>query len=183
MTSAPDTGDLPRPDYAEGPGLVRPLQEQDLPAVLALNELEVEKLAPMDEAKLREIHALADRFDVVELDGEFVGFVITVLPGADYDSDNYQWFVERYGEDFYYLDRVVMTEAARGHGLGSQVYDGLEQRAAAYGRLALEVNVDPPNEASLAFHSSRGYQPVGEVTDDTGHRRAMLVKDLSRPGA
>lgn len=159
--------------------MVRPLEERDVPAVLELNQLEVEKLAPMDADLLHEIHRWADRFDVVELDGEFVGFVITMGPGVDYHSDNYRWFVERYGEGFYYLDRVVMTEGSRGRGLGSQVYDALEERAAEFGRLALEVNLNPPNEVSLAFHRSRGYQPVGEVTDDVGHRRVMLVKELA----
>lgn len=158
--------------------MVRPLEERDLPAVLALNHLEVEKLAPMDEARLREIHGWADRFDVVELDGDFVGFVITVPPGTDYDSDNYRWYAERYGDRYYYLDRVVMSEKARGRGLGTQVYDALEQRAASYGRLALEVNIDPPNEISLAFHSARGFEAVAEVTDEHGHRRVMMVKQL-----
>jgi predicted GNAT superfamily acetyltransferase len=179
MTSSGDAA-APSPEYStSGPGVVRPMEERDVAAVLALNELEVEKLAPMDEDKLREIHALADRLDVVELDGEFVGFVITVSPGVDYDSTNYRWFAERYGDDFYYLDRVVMHEGARGRGLGGQVYDALEERAATFGRLALEVNVEPPNEVSLAFHTSRGFEPVGEVTDDVGHRRVMLVKELA----
>lgn len=177
MTS-PGDAPVPTPAPSRGPGVVRPLEERDVEAVLALNELEVEKLAPMDEARLREILALADRFDVVELDGEFVGFVITVPPGVDYDSSNYQWHGERYGEAYYYLDRVVLHERARGHGLGGQVYDALEERAAAYGRLALEVNIDPPNEVSLAFHTSRGFESVGEITDDIGHRRVMLVKEL-----
>jgi uncharacterized protein len=177
MVSPPDASS-PRPDHPGAPGVVRPLEERDVAAVLALNELEVEKLAPMDEARLREIRVLADRFDVVELGGAFVGFVITIRPGADYDSDNYRWYAERYGGQFYYLDRVVMTEATRGRGLGTQVYDALEQRAAPYGRLALEVNVEPVNKVSLDFHTSRGYQVVGEVTDEHGHRRAMMVKEL-----
>lgn len=160
---------------------MRAMEERDVEAVLALNELEVEKLAPMDEARLREIRTLADRVDVVELDGRFVGFVITIRPGVDYDSTNYRWYAERYGaDDYYYLDRVVMHEWARGRGLGGQVYDALEERAATYGRLALEVNLDPPNEVSLAFHTSRGYESVGEVTDEeTGHRRVMMVKELT----
>lgn len=173
-------GDVPAsvPEYSPGPGVVRPLEERDVQAVLALNQLEVEKLAPMDEGKLHEIHAVADRFDVVEVDGELVGFVITVRPGTDYDSANYRWYAEHLGHEYYYLDRVVMTEDTRGRGLGSQVYDALEARAAAFGRLALEVNIDPPNKPSLAFHTARGYQPVGEVTDEAGHRRVMLVKEL-----
>lgn len=173
-------GDMaaPGPVYSGGPGVVRPLEERDLAAVLALNELEVEKLAPMDEARLREIHAVADRFDVVELDSAFVGFVVTIPPRAAYDSAHYRWFAERYGDDYYYLDRVVLSEASRRRGLGAQLYRALEARAAAYGRLTLEVNTDPPNHVSLAFHTARGYQPVGELSDDVGHRRALMVKEL-----
>ena len=56
----------------------------------------------------------------------------------------------------------IWSIACRGRGLGSQVYDALEARAAEFGRLALEVNIDPPNDASLAFHAGRGFEPVGE---------------------
>ncbi len=173
MTSPRDT-----PAYAATPGLVRPVAERDLADVLELNLLEVEKLAPMDESTLHRIHDVCDRFDVVELDGEFAGFVITVAPGTDYWSENYRWYAERYGDRFYYLDRVVLHERARGTGLGSQLYDGLEAHAAPYERLALEVNTEPPNPVSLAFHTSRGYERIVELADDDGHRRAMLVKEL-----
>lgn len=166
------------PDYTDGPGQVRPLAERDLADVLELNELEVDKLAPMDERALRRIQALADRFDVVELAGEFAGFVITLGPGTDYWSDNYHWYTERFGDRFYYLDRVVLHERARGTGLGRQLYDGLEGHAARWGRLALEVNLTPPNPVSLAFHLGRGYVQVDERELDLEHRVAMLVKEL-----
>ena len=71
-----------------------------------------------------------------------------------------------------------MDERSRGRGLGTQVYDALETRAAPYGRLALEVNTDPPNEVSLAFHTSRGFEVVGDLRDEAGHARAMMVKEL-----
>ncbi len=177
MTSSEDRPTR-RPPAVAGPGGVRALEDRDVADVLALNQLEVEKLAPMDEAKLWAIHAVADRFDVVELDGEFAGFVITMRPGSGYWSEFYRWYADRFDDQYYYLDRVVMTAATRGRGLGTQVYDGLEAHAATYGRLALEVNVEPLNEPSLAFHLSRGYETVAEVTDDVGHRRAMMVKEL-----
>jgi hypothetical protein len=72
-----------------------------------------------------------------------------------------------------------MHERARGRGLGSQVYDALEELARTYGRLALEVNLEPPNEQSLAFHRARGFEPVGEIGGEHGHRRVMLVKELA----
>src|SRR5262245_27668768 len=119
----------------------------------------------MDHARLVELRAMADRFDVLDVDGAFAGFVITFGPGTEYDSDNYRWFGERH-DRFYYLDRIVLHEEFRRRGYGGSVYDELEDVAAAYGRLALEVNVVPPNEPSMAFHAARGYVEVGRLGED-----------------
>jgi predicted GNAT superfamily acetyltransferase len=156
---------------------LRPLEERDVPDVLALNAAEVFWLAPMDEAKLWEIHALADQFLVVELDDQFAGFVVTIGPGTSYDSENYRWFTDRYGEEFSYLDRVALTAATRRRGVGSQVYDVAEAAARPFGRLALEVRQEPPNEPSIAFHTARGFEPVG-VLGEPGHRNTLMVKEL-----
>lgn len=157
---------------------LRPVGESDVADVLDLNEAEVEMLAPMDEARLHQLRELADRFDVVEVDGEFAGFVITFGPGSAYDSENYRWFQERHGERFYYLDRFVLTAAHRRRGLGGRVYDEVERAAAAYGRMTLEVNLVPRNDASLAFHARRGYAEVGQLGDED-HRVTLMEKRMS----
>lgn len=146
--------------------LLRRVDERDIGDVLALNERNVEALAPMDEARLHELEAIADRFDVVELDGRFAGFVVTFAPGTSYDSENYRWFGDRFGTDFYYLDRVVLREDLRRRGLGTFVYDELEPVAATYRRLTLEVNLIPRNDVSLAFHDRRGYVEIGTLGDE-----------------
>jgi uncharacterized protein len=156
--------------------LLRPLQDTDIPAVLALNERNVEALAPMDEPRLRQLRGLAERFDVVELDGTFAGFVITFAPGTSYDSENYAWFSGRH-EDFSYLDRIVLHEDMRRRGLGTFVYDEVETAAKAHGRLALEVNLVPRNDASLAFHAQRGFAEVGRLGDDQ-HLVSLMEKEL-----
>jgi predicted GNAT superfamily acetyltransferase len=157
--------------------VLRPVAETDVPPVLGLNERNVEVLAPMDEARLRELRSLADRFDVVDLDGAFAGFVVTFGPGTAYDSTNYRWFSERYGPDFYYLDRIVLHEEFRRHGLGSFVYDEMEAVAKPYGRLALEVSLKPRNDVSLAFHRGRGYVELGRLQDDS-HEVLLMEKTL-----
>ncbi|HSE10852.1 MAG TPA: GNAT family N-acetyltransferase [Nocardioidaceae bacterium] len=156
---------------------LRPIRPTDHEQVLALNEADVVKLAPMDERRLRELDSLADRFDVIDVDGEFGGFVITFAPGSAYDSENYRWFTERYDGQFYYLDRIVLAHEHRRQGLGTFVYDELEQVARRYGRLALEVNLMPRNEASLAFHDRRGYVEVGQL-GDAGHLVSLMEKRL-----
>ena len=161
---------------------LRPVEERDVPEVLALNELEVEKLAPMDERRLREIRRLADRFDVIEVDRTFAGFVVTFAPGSGYDSENYRWFGERFGDRFYYLDRVVLAEKVRRRGVAGSVYAEIEAGATAYRRVALEVNLVPPNLPSLAFHTARGYTEVGRLGEDR-HVVSLMAKPLGQCGS
>jgi uncharacterized protein len=154
---------------------LRPATDADVAAILALNARNVVKLAPMDAARLDELRALADRVDVVDVDGGFGGFVITFGPGTTYDSDNYRWFTDRHGDGFYYLDRIVLHEDFRRRGLGGFVYDEVEAIARKHGRMALEVNLVPRNDASLAFHRARGYVEVGQLGDED-HLVSLLEK-------
>jgi predicted GNAT superfamily acetyltransferase len=149
-----------------------------MPAVLALNHRFVEWLSPLDVERLAWIVGLADRAEVLEVDDEVGGFVLTMRPGCDYDSENYRWFGRRYGSDFYYLDRIVVAEHLRRRGLARFVYDAMEDTARDAGRMTLEVNVDPPNHGSLAFHTGRGYSEVGRQ-GDPGHLVALMVKELT----
>jgi len=157
---------------------LRRIDPADHAQVLALNEANVVKLAPMDGARLLELDRVADRFDVIDVDGGFGGFVITFAPGSTYDSENYRWFTERYDRHFYYLDRIVLADEHRRQGLGTFVYDEIEHVARRYGRLALEVNLVPRNDASLAFHDRRGYAEVGRLGDDA-HLVSLMEKRLS----
>ncbi|MEO5710103.1 MAG: GNAT family N-acetyltransferase [Nocardioidaceae bacterium] len=157
---------------------LRPLRDTDVADVLMLNERNVVKLAPMDEAKLHRHRDTADRFDVLDVDGAFAGFVITFAPGASYDSENYRWFTDRHGSSgFYYLDRIVLHESFRRRALGGFVYDEIETVATPYGRLSLEVNLVPRNDASLAFHDARGYREVGRLGDEE-HLVSLMEKKL-----
>jgi uncharacterized protein len=151
------------------------MTEDDVARVLELNATHVELLSPLDRPRLDALRGWATRFDVICVEGAVAGFVVVLAPGTAYDSPNYRWFGERYGEAFHYLDRVVVDEAFRRRGLASAVYDVVEQAAAERGRLALEVNLDPPNEPSLAFHRARGYSEVGQL-GPTGHTVSLMVR-------
>jgi predicted GNAT superfamily acetyltransferase len=155
---------------------LRPLRETDVADVLALNHANVTALSPLDESRLTTLRGLADRFDVLDVDGAFAGFVVTFAAGAAYDSVNFEWFSTR-RDRFYYLDRIVLADDFRRRGLGGFVYDELERVAAPYGRLCLEVNLVPRNEGSLAFHAARGYVEVGRIGDDE-HLVSMMEKVL-----
>jgi len=158
---------------------LRALEPADWEQVLALNAAEVPRVAPMDPARAEWIHELSDRFDVIEVEGEFAGSVVTIAPGTAYDSKNYRWYTETYGERFYYLDRVAVAPGFRRRGVARVAYDELEAIAVAYGRMALEVNVIPRNDASLAFHAARGYAEVGQLGDDS-YRVSLMTKELAK---
>jgi predicted GNAT superfamily acetyltransferase len=158
--------------------LLRDIADLDVPLVLDLNERNVELLAPLDAARLDQLSTWAHRAQVIEVAGEPAGFVITIPAGTDYDSPNYRWFSALYGSSFHYLDRIVFEDRFRRRGLGSVVYDTIEADAATAGRLALEVNAEPPNPASLAFHAARGFAEVGRL-GGPGKTVAMLAKDLT----
>jgi len=156
--------------------LLRPIGDADIATVLDLNERNVELLAPMDAARLAQLRTWTNRADVILCDGDVAGFVLTFPAGTAYDSANYRWFTEHLTDGFHYLDRIVLDDRFRRRGLASAVYDVAEADASTAGRLALEVNIDPPNEASLAFHRRRGFREVGRL-GKTGGEVSLMVKD------
>ena len=161
--------------------MLEALGPADHAEVLALNERNQHLTAPMDADRLLHL-ATVGTVEVFRHAGRFAGFVVTVASGAAYAGENFTWFGERH-DAFCYLDRIIVHEDARRVGLAGRVYDEVEARTARSAPLlVLEVNSDPPNEASLAFHAGRGFEQVGEREFD-GHTVAMLVKRLGRHAA
>lgn len=134
----------------------------------------------MDDQRLAMLMQVG-RVEVVDVNGEIAGFVVTVAAGADYDSELYRWFSARY-TDFLYLDRVVVDPDFRRRGIADVIYDQVEARAGQHGLFTLEVNSEPPNVASLAFHTHRGFAPVGDVADGA-KRTAMLAREVAWPAS
>ena len=165
--------------------LLRPITPADHADVLALNERHVELTSPLDEPRLAQLVAWADRPCVIDVDGAFAGFVLTFAGGSAYDGENFAWFTAHCQEHpvgaggLAYLDRVVVHEDFRRRGLASRVYDELESTC-GQPVLTLEVNLDPPNEPSLAFHRGRGYAEVGQ-RDSGGHLVSLMAKVLPGP--
>lgn len=92
------------------------------------------------------------------------GFLITFDQHADYDSPNFVWFQEKY-DAFVYVDRIVVSAAARGRGIARTLYEAMMSAAQADGhsRIVCEVNIDPPNPGSDAFHDQMGFVEVGRA--------------------
>jgi len=111
--------------------------------------------------------------------GQPVGFLIAFAPGADYRSQNYVWFSGRY-DDFLYIDRVVVADAARGRGIGGILYQDLFDFALGKtARITCEVNEKPPNPGSIRFHERLGFTIVGRQETEAGAKSvALMARDL-----
>ena len=150
----------------------------DYMAVLALNNSAVPHVNALSEHDFLWIVSHADYFRVAEDDAAIVGFVIALKAGLEYWSLNYRWFTER-GGDFLYLDRVVVAEHARKMGVGRALYDDIDRFASGkWPRIALEVNLLPPNPVSLAFHERLGFRKVG-VREEENETKAVVL--MERP--
>lgn len=113
--------------------------------------------------------------------GTIAGFCLVLAPGADYDSMNYLWFVDRY-DDFVYLDRVAISPDFQRRGLGRDLYAEVERLAAdrrpGATQFTLEVNLRPRNDQSLDFHAGLGFVEVGQQETDYGTLVSLMVKPL-----
>jgi predicted GNAT superfamily acetyltransferase len=132
-----------------------------LEAILALNAAHEVETSPLDHAALVEMLGTAFH-SATEAAGRD-GFLIAFDQDAPYESPNFLWFKARYGR-FVYVDRIIVAAHARGRGLARTFYQGLFDRARAAGheRVVCEVNLDPPNPGSVAFHAALGFEEVGQ---------------------
>jgi predicted GNAT superfamily acetyltransferase len=164
---------------------IRPIESTDLGRILEINEANVPEVGSVDADRMSMLLGMSPIALAVEVDATIVGFCLVLASDAPYDSVNYRWFTQRY-DDFMYLDRVAFDAAAQGRGLGTLLYAEVDRRMVESGganHLALEVNVDPPNEPSLAFHARRGFAEVGQQDTPYGIRVSMQMRPTGRPDA
>ncbi len=148
-------------------------------AMLALNNANAEALSLLSPAELERL--LGQAF-WVGLIGEADAFLIAFDQQADYDSPNFLWFRKRYPR-FVYVDRVVVAAQARGRGLARALYQALidKARAAGHARVVSEVNLDPPNPISDAFHAALGFAVIGEAVLPGGKAVRYWERRLDDP--
>jgi predicted GNAT superfamily acetyltransferase len=158
---------------------LRPMTSADEPAVLALNAAAVEQTDPLGPDRLDWLRLIAAHAAVVEIEDEVAAFVLTFAPGSAHDSLDFQWFNATYADRFLHLDRIVVAERHRRHGIATSVYRAVERAAKPFDRLVARVQSDPPDDASLAFHAARGFVEVGKLRRPNHTTSAMLSKELT----
>jgi predicted GNAT superfamily acetyltransferase len=150
-------------------------------ALLALNNTHARELSYLTPQRLGE---LIGRAFLAAKIGAAGALLLAFDQNADYDSENFLWFKKHF-ERFVYVDRVVVDPSHRGKGYARALYDRLFERAAAaaHERVVCEVNADPPNPASDAFHASYGFKPVGSAVIAGGTKTVGYYECTIAPAA
>lgn len=158
---------------------LRDVREADLPAVMGLNNTAGSSILPMDAAQLDKLYRNADYFRVAEVDGHLAGFLIALRDSTQHESSNFQWFKANC-DGFVYIDRVVIGDLHRGHGLGRAFYSDVQSFAEVRSpHLACEVFLEPRDDVSVLFHGVFGFHEAGQqVMAEAGRRVSLLLKEL-----
>ena len=110
---------------------------------------------------------------IAEEDGIVFGYAYA---STYYARAAYDWAVEL---------SVYVSQEARGQGVGTRLYDALEDLLEQMGYIHFLACISLPNEASLALHRKRGYQQVAHFPKigykfDRWHDIVWLQKSLEK---
>jgi uncharacterized protein len=151
------------------------MTQEDIAWALPLNQAHISETSALTPERMKELIACAFQATVVDSSA----FLLTFDQSAPYDSPNFLWFRERYAR-FVYVDRIIVSEANRGHGIARMLYESLFNNAliASHENIVCEVNCDPPNPASDVFHDHLGFAEVGaaDLPDRSKKVRYLLKK-------
>ncbi len=165
-------------------------QKKQVNAIQNLSSLDVAIMLPLNNAHSRETSALDDASCTALLDMAFyarcidrgaTAFLIALDHKAFYGSPNFLWF-KAARESFVYIDRIIVSSSARGRGIARLLYDDLfaAARKAGHDRVVCEVNIDPPNLVSEAFHVTMGFEGVAEATIYNGTKTVRYLEKMLR---
>lgn len=154
---------------------IRNAAASDYETICALNLAEVQHTSPMDAVRLATLSNLSCFFKVACVEGGVSAFLLAICSGAPYENDNFSWFTRKFTR-FVYVDRVVVSSAFRGLGLGSLLYEDLflYARDHAIPLVTCEYNIFPPNEPSRLFHDKFGFTEQGTQWVANGSKRVSL---------
>ena len=155
---------------------LRPATADDVLQLAQLNNSAVPAVPLVSDAEMAELLVQANWSLVAERDGQVLGMVMCFGTGEDYSSENYRYFEQNYSSHFY-IDRIVIDESARGEGLGAILYGEVFAEAARRGAqvVTCEVNLEPPNPASIAFHHRMGFEDVSTQATKGGSVVVQLM--------
>lgn len=158
---------------------MRPFAEGDRAALLQLNAQNRPAVAPLDECTLTALLAFDGQHLVaVDQTGAMVGYLLSFSRESGYDDTEICELRRRLTEPFVYICQIVIAPAYRRQRIGRAFYAAIEDVAQRRGMrvLCCDVNTDPPNPESFAFHRRLGFAEHSRGIAGNGMAIAFLVR-------
>jgi predicted GNAT superfamily acetyltransferase len=154
---------------------IHDLNSPDVTTMLSLNNSHAQETSALDDASFTALLDMA--FYARGIDRGATAFLIALDHNATYENPTFIWF-KAARESFVYVDRIIVLSSARGRGIARLLYDDLfaAARKAGHDRVVCEVNIDPPNLVSEAFHATMGFKGVGEATIRNGTKTVRYLE-------
>ena len=163
--------------------IIRPVQLSDAETIRAIYQPYVTETAITFEVDVPTVQEFEERITqtlshfpylVAEEEGIVVGYAYA---STYYARAAYDWTVEL---------SIYISKEARGQGIGSALYDALEEELKARGYLRFLACIALPNESSIAMHEKRGYVQVAHFPKvgykfDRWHDIVWMQKTLDGP--
>lgn len=151
----------------------RPVINNDLTWMHVLNELHAVELSSLTSTQFARLAGQATYATAID---DEAAFLLAFDQDAGYDGLNFHWFKARHPR-FVYVDRIAVSASHRGKGLARLLYQDLFRKALSKDIpvVVCEVNSDPPNPASEAFHTSLGFAEVGQAKLETAGKTVRYL--------
>jgi len=166
---------------------IRSYQPQDLSALHAINCAGEPGVGAVTAQRLASIIDLGDCLIAEDETGRVSGFILLIPPGTAYDSPNYHWFEMRgltQAVARLYIDRIAIHPNCQGQGLGQLLYEAAFLNASErYEVMGCEVNLLPPNPASLRFHKRLGFEEAGQQIFKVGEKAVIYLERVLNTGS
>jgi uncharacterized protein len=160
---------------------IRPLADADRAALLRLNADNWPAVHPLDKDTLAWLLGFGGHHLVaVDRTGAVLGYLLSIASQSNYDDDEIRELRRLIKEPFLYICQVVIAWDHRGLGVGRAFYEEVADAARRQGMrlLCCDVNTNPPNPGSFAFHRRLGFGEIGSGTASNGMAIAFLARSL-----
>ena len=159
---------------------IHDLRLLDTAIILSLNNEHAQETSTLDDSGLTALLDMA--FYARGVDRGATAFLIALDHNASYGSPNFVWF-QASRESFVYIDRIIVSSSARGQGIARLLYEDLfaVAKQAGHERVVCEVNIEPPNLVSEAFHRAMSFVEVGKATIHDGTKTVRYFEKKLPP--
>jgi uncharacterized protein len=159
---------------------VRALRAGDLGALLDINAAGAPGVTLLTPEEIGALASGSVRCWVAAIDGSVRGYLIAYHTDDTYDGEEFLWFQRHYPSSLY-IDQVAVAPTKQHAGVGALLYHIATDYASrrGCGALVCEVNREPPNPGSLAFHRRLGFIEVGNMRTQDGRTVVLLRLPLA----